>query len=364
MELKRLFLRFACVLAIGAGFVSCSDDDNNIISNNDSDDVLPEVRAFILNMGSYGYNNTTLTFYDPAGQVDLIGDLYYLKNGRQLGDTGQDIIEYDGNLYITMYGSNYIVKLDGEGVEQCRYEFTESQGQPRYMAAADDKIYVTLYSGNVARFDAEDLAFEAMVEVGDNPECIVEEDGKLYCVNSGWGADNRLSIIDISTFSQAENVEIFQNPDKIIECDGHIYIQGYGSDDYLNYPYPVAEFDPVTKTYQEIGRGTHIAAFGNTLYVIDSNTDWTTYETTNTFYSYNADTGVVNNSTFLQNMPDVLTSASIYMFNINEDTGEFYIGVTYYSQGNSDIYRFAADGTFMEQFESGGQSAYKMIFVN
>ena len=44
------------------------------------------------------------------------------------------------------------------------------------------------------------LTFEKMVAVGQNPEHIIEEDGKLYLVNSGFGYDNRLSIIDIKTF--------------------------------------------------------------------------------------------------------------------------------------------------------------------
>lgn len=43
-----------------------------------------------------------------------------------------------------------------------------------------------------------------MVAVGKNPEGIIEEDGKLYLVNSGFGYDNRLSIIDINTFDKAE----------------------------------------------------------------------------------------------------------------------------------------------------------------
>ena len=58
-----------------------------------------------------------------------------------------------------------------------------------------------------------------MVAVGKNPEGIIEEDGKLYLVNSGFGYDNRLSIIDINTFDKAENIEIFQNPEKILEAN-------------------------------------------------------------------------------------------------------------------------------------------------
>ena len=126
------------------------------------------------------------------------------------------------------------------------------------MVAENGKIYVTLTSGNVARLDANTLAFEKMVAVGKNPEGIIEEDGKLYLVNSGFGYDNRLSIIDINTFDKAENIEIFQ----IRKDSGsrrQTVIQGYGSNDYNNYPYPVVLFDPTTKTYKEIGKGVYMA---------------------------------------------------------------------------------------------------------
>lgn len=366
MKARSLWLSALCLLMLSVGFASCSDDEEG--GGNPWDEgskvELPQTRAFILNAGTQNQNNSTLTFYDPAGQVESIGDIFFTQNDAQLGDLGQDIIEYEDNLYITVYGSNYIVKLNGAGVEQCRYSFTEEQGQPRYMAAEDGKIYVTLYSGNVARLDAATLQFEKMVKVGNNPEYIIEEDGKLYCTNSGWGSDNRLSIIDLASFETAENVEIFQNPDRIIESNGHIFIQGYGSNDYLNYPYPVVEFDPVSKTYREIGRGTHIAANGNTLYVIFSNTDWNTYETVNSFYTYDMATQTVNETSFLKDMPDELASSSIYMFNVDGDTGDIYIGVTYFSNANGEIYRFKADGTLVEKFTSGGQSPYKIVVVD
>lgn len=363
MKVKSLLVSILCLLALSSSFISCSDeyvpgwDEGSKVE-------LPQLRAFILNAGTSNQNNSSLTFYDPAGKIDMIGDIFYTQNGKKLGELAQDIIEYNDNLYITMYGSNYIVKMNGAGVEQCRYSFTEEQGQPRFMVAEEGKIYVTLYSGNVARLDAATLKFEKMVKVGKNPECIIEENGKLYCVNSGWGTDNRLSIIDLHSFNQAEQVEIFQNPEKIIECNDRIFIQGYGGNDYLNYPYPVVEFNPVTKQYKEIGKGTHIAAQGNILYVIHSNTNWSTYETVNTFYSYNAANEQVNNVSFLKNMPAELASASVSLFVIDSATGDMYIGVTHYSSGNGDVYRFKSDGTFVEKFVSGGQSPYKIVFAD
>ncbi|WP_455672217.1 YncE family protein [Phocaeicola sp.] len=362
MKFKSLFFSVLCMLMIGVSFTACSDDDDESNRNDEgSKTELPQNRVYILNEGAYQKNNAGITLYDPDGKVPTISDLFYTQNSAKLGDAGQDMIEYNGNIYVTMYGSKYITRLNSAGVEQARYSFTEEQGQPRYMVAEDDKIYVTLYSGNVARLDATTLAFEKMVKVGNNPEYIIEEDGKLYCLNSGWGYDNRLSIIDINTFNEAENIEIFQNPERILEVGDKIIIQGYG-DAYPNYTYPVAIFNPDTKSYKEIGQGTHIAGYKNTLYIIYSATNWDTNTTTNTFYSYNTSNGEVNENSFLKSVPEKLASSSIYMFNINPANGDIYIGISDFNT-NDDVYRFNNNGSLIGTFESG-VSSRKAVFLN
>lgn len=246
---------------------------------------------------------------------------------------------------------NNITKLNEACVELKRYEFTDEQGQPRCMVAENGKIYVTLTSGNVARLDANTLAFEKMVAVGKNPEGIIEEDGKLYLVNSGFGYDNRLSIIDINTFDKAENIEIFQNPEKILEAGDKLFIQGYGSNDYNNYPYPVVLFDPTTKTYKEIGKGVYMAEHDDIVYVIYSETNYADNTSTHTLYSYNAKTNEKVEKAFVQ-MPEKLKTSIITMLSINPENGDFYIGAGDYTT-NGDIYRFKKDGTFIEKFECG-----------
>lgn len=358
MNFRSLFLSTLCLLAVGTVFTACEDDEDDSW-NNGATVALPKNRVFILNEGIYGKNNASLTFYNPATK-EIVPDLFFSQNGYKLGDTAQDMIEYNGELYIVMNGSNYITRLSGAGVELARYEFRAEEGQPRYATAEDGKVYVTLYSGNVARLDAKTLNMEAMVKVGNNPEQIIEEDDKLYCVNSGWGYDNRLSIIDLKTFKEAEHVEIFTNPQRIIECNDRIFIQGYGAAYPNPYTYPVALFDPLTKTYTEIGQGTNMAAYGPILYVANTQTtDWVNFTTD--FYTYDTRTGKVNSESFLKNVPEELLTGNVYMLDINQENGEIYVGVTHYAAGNGDVYRFKADGTFVEKFESGGQSPNAMV---
>ena len=361
MKLRNLFFSALCLMTTGAVFTACEDDENNENGNDNAEVVLPKQRVFILNEGIYSMNNANVSFYNPA-TGEVIDDIYAKQNGGlKLGDTAQDMIEYNGDIYVVMNGSSYITRLSGAGVELARYAFTEEQGQPRYVVAEDGKLYVTLYSGNVARLDAKTLAFEKMVAVGNNPEQLVEEDGKLYVVNSGWGYDNRLSIIDLRTFESAEHVEIMTNPQRIIEVNDRIFIQGYGAAYPDPYTYPVQLYDRQTKTVSTIGQGTHMAAYGDKLYVAYCSTaDWVNYTTT--FYTYDTRTGQKNETSFLKDAPTKLTTGNVYLLEVNPMNGDIYVGVTYYEAGEGDIYRFKADGTFVETFESGGQGPNAMVF--
>ena len=365
MKLKRLMFKSLCITALCVGFTSCDDEESDKW-NEGAQVQLPSNRVFILNEGIYGMNNASLTFYNPKTH-EVMEDIYYTQNGARLGDTAQDMIEYNGDLYIIMNGSSYITRLNGAGVEQARYSFTEEQGQPRYVCAEDGKVYVTLYSGNVARLDAKTLSLESMVKVGDNPEQIIEEDGMLYCVNSGWGYDNRLSIIDTRTFSeadsQAEHVEIFTNPQRIIEVNDRIFIQGYGGAWPDPYTYPVVYYDKLTKNTTEIGQGTHLAAYKDILYVAFCYTeDYINYTTK--FYTYDTNTTQKSDVSFLKDAPEEVLNGNIYMMEINPENGDIYIGVTHYNTGNGDIYRFKSDGTFLHSFESGGQGPNNVVFMD
>ena len=362
MKLGKFFLSTLCLMVVSTMFIACDDDDENRTDSGTSV-VLPKGRAFILNEGIYGMNNANVSFYNPiTGEV--MADVYSLQNeGKKLGDTGQDMIFYDCNIYVVLNGSRYIARLNDNGVELARYAFAEELGDPRYMAAKDGKIYVTLYSGNVARLDAETLALEKMVAVGYNPEQLVEKNGFLYVVNSGWGRDNRLSIIDLSTFETVEHVEIMTNPQRIIGVNDYLFIQGYGAAYPDPYSYPVQLYNPQTKITTTIGQGTHIAGYEDKLYVAYCSTaDWVNYTTT--FYTYDTRTGVKSERSFLKDAPADLISGNVYMLEVNSENGDIYVGVTYYDEGEGDIYRFSADGTFLSSFESGGQGPSAMVFFS
>lgn len=146
MRFRNLFFSLCCMATLGVSLVACSEDED-LFDDSGSKVTLPSHRAFILNEGTQGANNATLSFYAPDGNADFIKDIFYTQNQAKLGDTGQSMIEYNNDLYAIIAGSRYLVRMNTAGVEKQRYAIPESEGDPRYLAADDGYIYMTQYGG-------------------------------------------------------------------------------------------------------------------------------------------------------------------------------------------------------------------------
>lgn len=369
MKFRSLLFATLCGLAVTTTFTACDDDDDNDDDYNwkeGSKIELPAYRGFVLNEGTYQKNNTSIAYFDAAKDTTttLANDLFLIQNGMRLGDTGQDLIAYEGNLYVSVYGSSYIAKLNGSGVEQKRFEMDKLMGQPRYMAAEDGYLYVSTYGGYIAKFNANDLSFIDTVKVGKAPERLIIEDDKVYCANgstSDGTSDNRLAIIDTKTFNKATFVTVANNPQMVVGDDNYIFVQAYGNDWVVT---PIQQYDVRTNTVDSIGLGTLMAMEDDILYVAYSKTDWSTYITSNNFYSYNPATKQTSDLTAkITAAAPELASASLYGLSVNPYDETFYLTTTLYDNGNGTIYHFSKDWTLLDKINSWGQNPKAVVFL-
>ena len=308
-------------VALSAGFVSCSEDEDSWNPQSEGSKInMASTRAFVLNEGAYQSNNAGLTYFD-----------------------------WDG--------SQYLAKLNSVGVEKARYAFDEKLGAPRYLVEKDGFLYVTSYGGYVAKIKAADLSLVDTVKVGKNPEFIVEKDNKICCSVSGWGEDKRVAVISLSDFKNVTYCDVMDNPDQLIVVAGRVFVQGYGA--YYDYPWGELKEDG---TFQQIGNCSKWAAYGNTLYLAYSETDWNTYATTTTFKTYDAATSTLSENSPFKNAPAELASSSVYGISTNPYNGDIYVMTSDYVT-NGKIYHFKNDGTYVKTLQSTGISPRKIIFL-
>ncbi|WP_305239818.1 YncE family protein [uncultured Muribaculum sp.] len=368
MRKLNLFAASVCAFSLALGLVSCSENDN--LTNQGSKVELPaKHRAYFLNEGNMNDNNANIKLYAPTNSELSTDDIFYKQNNQRLGDTAVDLIKYRGCMYVSVNKSNYIAKLSAAAVEEARVTFTdvpELQGGVRYMVADDGYIYATFYGGAVAKINANNLKIEAtLTGLGDNLEGIVEDNGKLYVANScnsDWVYFRDIRVIDTRTFTLENTIEVAQNPRYLLEEDDKVFVI---SCDYTSAGGYVLQQINTRKNNEvkQIGYASQMAEKDGILYVINSVTDWSTKKATNTLYTYNIETGVVNNASFLRDMPEALKTAGIYMLEINDNNGDIYISKSDFVT-NGTIYRFDRNGNFVESFDAGGLNPCCGVFFD
>ena len=377
MKVRSLLFGMLCMLVLSVSLSSCSDDDDEGRDDGGSKITLPQVRAYFLNEGTMGANNAGIAFYAPDGDADFISDIFKKQNNALLGDTGQDMIEYEDHIYVSVHGSNYLAKLNAAGVEQTRVSFVDDADLTagiRYIAAEDGYIYASFYGGAVAKINASTLKVENKITGhGANLESVAISNGMLYVSDpyrkegTNYVYQTELQVYDLRTFSYKEAVTVYINPNKLIEQDDKLFLISWGDYSEARESKVLQMIDTKNgNKVTELGYATHVAADGNTLYCVDSRENYEHFpevSAENTFYTYNIKSGSRSES-FLKDAPGELSTASVYMITVNEHSGDIYIGTTKHSNVNGDIYRFKKDGTFVEKFDCGGQNPNSAVFFN
>ena len=357
----------ALTLSISVAFTSCGDDDED-----KPEPVIEplENTVFILNEGSWKANNSTLDIYHPYAEPPVLEkDVFSAVNGEKIGDTGQDLIAYGGRLYLSVWGSNYLAKLDLQGKVIEKYQFKADEGQPRRLAFDDKYIYVSTYGGKVAKFDTTSIAAPvAFVEVGNNPEGIAVKGNYLIVCNSQQtGADgksvpdNRISIVDLGTFTLAKHItsDVYGNYQNVAVVKDSVYITYYTpsySVEMLNLDINKGTLTPTGAATKMIGTYEGELFCANVATVYDENFN----ATTNTsFFVRDVNTGKDKAILDLSAAPELAT-ATVYLFDIDYTSHDLYIGTTDYKT-NGTIYHFDKDGKLLDKFETSSISPSKAV---
>lgn len=372
MKLRKLYYTTLCTLLLGATTIACSDDETPELNDNGSKIELPARRAFIMYEGSMGGNNAGISFYAPAKDAKFISDIYYTQNGVRMGDLANVMIEHDNSLYVVVGGSKYVTRLNSAGVEQARHSFGSGEGEPRAIDAEGDYVYVTQYGGKVLKLNAQTLEVVATFEGGDNLEGIVEEDGKLYVANAykvegsgNYVYNTEIMVINAATMKKEKSLTVVENPEEMYEIDDMIYVLSKGN--YAEIAPALQAINPRTGDVIYLTNASKVTQGNNgLLYCVCSAYD-ENWQLTNYFFTISATDkkwqSFVKGDSFLKNAPTSFNTAAIYLLEVDEETGDIYVGTSDYTT-NGTIYRFDATSNLKETFDAGGINPTTMVFID
>lgn len=315
--------------------------------------------VFVLNEGLIDMNNSTITYYDfQTGEITK--DMFLTTNSRKLGDTGNDLQMYGNKMYAVINVSEQIEVMSAENCKSIK-RIPLIGKQPRKIAFAGNKAYISCWDGSVVRIDTATLEVDAAALAGRNPEGIAVANNKLYVANSGGldnpNYDNTVSVFDLNTFTLIKTIEVAINP-YVIHADqeGDLYLVSRGN--YSSTPYQFQRIDSQTdEVVQNFGLPVlNFAISGQYAYL----------------YSYNFST----QKSWIKVM-DILTEEIInedfitdqnqfetpYGIAVNPNNGDVYITDGYQFTLSGDVYCFDKNGKKKFSFESGLNPAV-IVFKN
>jgi YVTN family beta-propeller protein len=225
-------MRLIKLLLIFFILVGCKKKE---VESNDVPISMLKTGFLVLNEGLFNLNNATISFVNLSNNT-ISDDIFSQKNGRKLGDTGNDMQRYGAKVYVLVNVSSTIEVLNahtGQSLKQIVMQENGKAKQPRNLAFYGGKVFVSCFDGYVDVIDTASLTVEKRIKVGSNPEDMVVVNQRLYVSNSGGlipSLDSTLSIIDCQNLVELEKIVVGKNPGKIVsQNDSVLYVHVRGN---------------------------------------------------------------------------------------------------------------------------------------
>ncbi|MDR2847954.1 MAG: hypothetical protein LBV39_02510 [Bacteroidales bacterium] len=350
------------VLTVNQAIVSAEEVNGEVtFTMNDGSVIrihkLTTVGWYVLSEGNWNSGDSELAYFDVLSNT-LTTKYFNAKNSAALGETGNDLKLYGSKLYCVLSGtdatSGGAVKVINPKTGVLIATIPVADDQPRRIATAGGKVYVTLYSGKVAAIDTTTLAITGNATLsGTFPEGISAYGGKLYVCNSGQGTGTTISVVDVATLTETAVITVPENPSMIeATSTGDIYFTTADNTWGGGNPSNLHKFNvsnTATITTLDI-RATRLAIGKNYLYTVD--TDWASMDAV--VNRVNLKTGVA--AAFDVDEPFVLG----YAVAVNPATGDVY----FTDQIGDDVYVFGEDGTQKASYHTTVTNGSSIVFIN
>ncbi len=169
--------------------------------------------AIIVNEGHFQQGDASLSFYDNDNK-NIYNDVFAAENGEALGDVGNSIYIRDSLAYIVVNNSDKIEVINTSTFRRRQVITLPPGTSPRHLAFSDqNNLFVTsLYGGKVLIIDSGSGKVAGEITVAANPEELLRINDRIFVANSGFGAGNTISVIDLNTNQVLTGITVGDNP--------------------------------------------------------------------------------------------------------------------------------------------------------
>ena len=362
VTMERKLIIFAAALLVG--LAACERMDPR---GDESES--PEIKGFfLLNEGAPGSNKCTLDYYDYLSGVYLKNVFEERNPGLmpELGDAGNDLQIYGGNLYAVLSGSGLVKVMDAT---TARHLGTMSVPGCRYIVFQDGFAYVSAYGtttdeddppvvGHVAKFDLETFEIAGTCQVGYDPEEMVISGGKLYVANSGYhnvpDYDHTISVIDLSTFEVVKAIEVAPNLHRLeLDPNGILWVSSRG--DYYDVPprvYLVDTYNDQVIEAMEMLPCSEMTQCGDLLYVLDNTWNHFTQSSEASYALVDLKSHQIKTRHFITDGTDS-EFQNPYGLAVNPQTGEFFVTDTRDNSTPGRVFCYTPEGRLKWSLNTG-----------
>lgn len=346
--MKHLKLNYLLTtLALATTLASCHKD-KEVVKN-----TTPLVTSvYVLNQGNFGKSNSSLTFYDKSTSTTT-ADIFTSANSRGLGATANDAKIYGTKMYITVDLSGTVEVVDAKtakSIKQVLFQNSDkSSREPRSVAFANGKVFISLYDGQVGKvavMDTTTYTVSQYINVGVDPEGMTVVNNKLYVANSGGinypNVDKTVSVIDLATLSKTKDITVGQDPYGVSsDAYGHVFVVAYGVFGTSNASLTVIDSSSDTVLSTKDFTGGPLAIAGDNGYYIDGD---------GTIKIYNVKTLTAGTTNFIA---DATVLKAGYAINVLASTGEVFVTDAVDYSSNGTLYAFDKTGKKEYSFTTG-----------
>lgn len=231
--------------------ISCRDDDPVV----DLPKGAYDNGFLVANEGNFGTPNASVSFISKD-LSSIENNIYSTNNSNaQLGDVLQNI-GLDGDFaYFVLNNSNKVVVANRYTMKK-EADITTEINQPRYIAFANNQLYVTNDGYGAAKYVSvykiSDRSFVKKITFTDAAERVVEAGGKIFVQNASFGFGSKISVIETSGNTVASTITIPAGDiNKIISNSNTVYVLAKdGADSYI---YQYGSTGSLLKTYNLTG---------------------------------------------------------------------------------------------------------------